>query len=133
MPLKDVLPDLSEAELEAKIAQEERNHERLLASKKPATVGWVARQLEANFQSAASYIFDLREAVKSLEAQVATLEEKSLSYEGVFSKSQQYNPGALVTHRSGLWYCKSATRSAPGTSSDWQLTGKTPLARGGKQ
>ena len=133
MPLKDILPDLSEAELEAKIAKAEAAHERLLVSKAPAKVGWVARQLEENFQAAARHIFDLREAVKSLEAKVSMLEEKSLSYEGVFSKSQQYNPGALVTHRSGLWYCKAATRSAPGTSSDWQLTGKTPLARGGKQ
>ena len=105
---------------------------RLAASKRPATVGWVSKNLDGAMEMVARHVHDLRRAVKDLEAKTALLEEKSLSYEGVYSKNQQYNPGALVTHRSGLWYCKSATRSAPGTSNDWQLTGKTPLARGAK-
>ena len=105
---------------------------RLSASKRPATVGWVSKNLDGAMETVAKYVHDLRRAVADLEAKTNMLEEKALSYEGVYSKNQQYNPGALVTHRSGLWYCKSATRSAPGTSSDWQLTGKTPLARGAK-
>ena len=132
MALK-ALPDWNEEDTKARLAKEEAALNKNLKNNSPATVAWVTRQLNYLTGEVVDYLMDLRKAVADLEAKTALLEEKSLSYEGVFSKSQQYNPGALVTHRSGLWYCKSATRSAPGTSSDWQLTGKTPLARGGKQ
>jgi hypothetical protein len=72
------------------------------------------------------------ELEKAVEARLEMLEDAQLKYQGVFTKDQQYNHNDLCTHRGGLWICKSATRSAPGTSSDWQLTHKTIAARGQK-
>ena len=72
------------------------------------------------------------ELERAVEARLETLEEQQLHYAGVYDKAAQYNANTLVTHRGGLWICKAATRSAPGTSSDWQLTAKTIAARGQK-
>ena len=126
------LPDWSEAETKAKLAEAEAISQRLQKNNKFATVAWTARQIEHLSKEVADFILDLREAVRDLEAKFEMLEDAQLKYQGVFTKDQQYNHNDLCTHRGGLWICKAATRSAPGTSSDWQLTHKTIAARGQK-
>jgi hypothetical protein len=60
----------------------------------------------------------------ALEARVAELEARQLKYLGVW-RDAPHLPGNLVTHAGALWHCWKATTTRPGTSDDWQLTGKT--------
>ena len=132
MPLK-ALPDYTEAELKARLDADEAVSKRLQANKKPATIGWTSRQIEILAKEVADLLLDLREAVEELEAKTALLEEQALHYVGTYDREQQYNRGALCTHKSGLWYCQETTRSAPGTSKAWRLTSKTPVAARGSR
>jgi len=116
-------PTITEEE-RAQLKEDERKHR----TKQTVTRAYLWDTVEGIFKAVGSRLNDLEDAV---EKRLEMLEDAQLKYQGTFDKSQQYNPNDLCTHRGGLWICKAATRSAPGTSSDWQLTAKTPVARGG--
>ena len=122
------LPDWSEAETKAKLAEAEAISQRLQKNSRPATVAWTARQIEHLSKEVADFILDLRKAVRDLEAKTDMLEARSLAYEGTHEKGRTYSPNSLVTCKGGLWVAKSLTNTVPGTSNDWKLTHKTVTA-----
>ena len=116
---------------EAELATAKANIERWKKSNKPATVGLVIQTVDDLGEEVAEHVHDLRKAVADLQAKTALLEARSLAYEGVHEKGRTYSPNTLVTHKGGLWVAKELTNTVPGTSNDWKLTHKTPVARGG--
>lgn len=50
----------------------------------------------------AAEIKKLRGDISSLKTQLAEIEAKGISYQGVFQKAQQYRRGAMVTHDGSL-------------------------------
>ena len=121
------LPKYSPEEM----AKADASAARLAASKRPATVGWVSKNLDGAMEMVARHVHDLRRAVKDLEAKTTLLEEQQLRYTGVHDTAKQYVAGDIATFRGGLWHANVTTKSLPGKSNDWRLMAKTPVARGG--
>ena len=127
------LPDWSEAETKAKLAEAEAISQRLQKNNKPATVAWTARQIEHLSKEVADYILDLREAMRDLEARVAITEEKGMRYCGIHDKGQQYGRGDCVTAKGALWFAEKDTRGVPGSAnSGFRLMHKSVAARGNR-
>jgi hypothetical protein len=127
------LPDWTKEETKARLAEAEAALNKNLKNKSPATVAWVARQLDYLSGEVVEHLMDLRKAVADLEAKTALLEESATKYRGVHDKAAQYNPGDCATFRGGLWHCNVSTKSLPGTNGDWRLMHKTPAAKGTRQ
>ena len=121
---------LKEIEItEAEMATAKANIERWKKSNKPATIGLVIQAVDDLGEEVAEQVYDLRKAVKDLEAKTNMLEARSLAYEGVHEKGRTYSPNSLVTCKGGLWVAKELTNTVPGTSNAWRLTHKTVTAR----
>ena len=121
---------LKEIEItEAEMATAKANIERWKKSNKPATIGLVIQAVDDLGEEVAEQVYDLRKAVKDLEAKTNMLEARSLAYEGVHEKGRTYSPNSLVTCKGGLWVAKELTNTVPGTSDAWKLTHKTVTAR----
>ena len=114
---------------EAELAAAKANIERLKKSTKPATIGLVVEAVDDLSEEIAEHVYDLRKAVRDLEAKTNMLEARSLAYEGVHEKGRTYSPNSLVTCKGGLWVAKELTNTVPGTSNAWRLTHKTVTAR----
>ena len=68
-------------------------------------------------------IADLERENISLKLKVAWLEERPvMEYRGVWSPTEAYTRGMLVTLSGSMWIVRAeSTKERPGSSSDWQL------------
>ena len=63
--------------------------------------------------------------IDELTRRIAEIENKPvLRYLGVWEQQRQYNEQNVVTCEGGMWVCRTATRSRPGSDSTWQLAVK---------
>jgi hypothetical protein len=94
---------------------------------------WVLKQLE-DPEKFADLLFlaltPLVERVLSLErdraelqSRVAVLADRALSYEEIWDGTKTYKRGAMVTHRSTLWFAMHdiPVGERPGITSNWPL------------
>ena len=60
-----------------------------------------------------------------MEARVAAIEERGVTYKGVWQPSQQYGRGDLVTFDGSIFHANDVTRQRPnGAASGWTLAVK---------
>lgn len=114
-------------------AEGEARKARTYADSRPASIGYVAKKVDATMEAIAGHLVDLRQAVRSLEGQLELLQHKSIRYEGTHMRGEQYNQGSIVTAKGTIWHCEKTTASEPGRSSDWKMMAKSvQTARGAK-
>jgi hypothetical protein len=72
-----------------------------------------------------SELAPFKERIAHLEAVLRTVEERGVSYEGVYQRAQDYRRGAVVTHKGSAWVALDEGRKGePGQDNCWQLMAK---------
>lgn len=69
---------------------------------------------------------ELRAEIAELKAQLATIETKGVSFEGVFQRAQSYRRGSMVVYEGSLFAATRSTQPGeiPGANAAWQLAAK---------
>lgn len=68
--------------------------------------------------------FCLLHDVRRMNDRLNAIEQKGVSYRGVYQRSEDYKRGDLVTFGGSMWHATRNTTDEPGASRDWQLAVK---------